>query len=155
MKKLLPLMLLGLTVLPAPLFSAQRVTQAAGQAVTVYKSPHCGCCSGWVKHLEAAGFAVVVKDVDDVQPVKRREAVPEAVESCHTARVGKYTVEGHVPAHVIKRMLRERPAIRGIAVPGMPAGSPGMESMTPVRYQVLAFKGDGSTSVYATIDPSK
>ena len=96
-----------------------------------------------------------VKDVDDVTPVKKNASVPEKLRSCHTAQVGKYVVEGHVPASVVKRLLAERPRVLGIAVAGMPVGSPGMEGANPERYQVMAFKADGSSTVYATIEPTK
>ena len=129
--------------------AAQQVP--AGPAVTVYKSPTCGCCSKWITHLQQAGFVVTAHDTDNVAPIKRQHGVPQALESCHTALVAGYVVEGHVPADVIQRLLRERPAIAGIAVPGMPAGSPGMEGLGgPERqpYNVMAFRAEGGWSVY-------
>ncbi len=122
---------------------------ALAAEVTVYKSPTCGCCKEWVKHLQANGFTVVAKDVPDVAPYKKANSVPPMLGSCHTARVNGYTIEGHVPAADIKRLLKERPAVRGLAVPGMPAGSPGMEGLFTQRYEVLTFDQDGRTSVYA------
>jgi hypothetical protein len=117
--------------------------------VMVYKSPTCGCCGAWIEHLEAAGFQVAVQNRPDVTPVKRRYNVPQALWSCHTAVIGDYVVEGHVPAAEIERMLSERPQILGLAVAGMPAGSPGMEVPGYSQpYDVHAFASDGM-SVYA------
>jgi hypothetical protein len=113
------------------------------EAVTVYKSPTCGCCSEWVKHLRANGFRVETNDLNDVSPIRRRYAVPSALASCHTAVVGGYAIEGHVPASDIMRLLRERPKIIGLSVPGMVAGSPGMEQGAPQAYEALAFDDRG------------
>jgi hypothetical protein len=118
--------------------------------VTVFKSPTCGCCKEWVEHLRKHAFTVTSKDTADVSGVKRTAGVPERLHSCHTAFVNGYVVEGHVPAADIQRMLKDKPKIDGIAVPGMPAGSPGMEvGSRRDAYDVIAFKRDGSTSVYA------
>lgn len=121
-----------------------------GPAITVYKSPSCGCCANWVDHLRAAGFAVTVRDTSDVGVVKTARGVPPALASCHTAVAAGYVFEGHVPADLIRRFLKEAPAAAGLAVPGMPAGSPGMEGPSPVRYDVVTFDSRGRTSVYAT-----
>jgi hypothetical protein len=123
--------------------------QSALPSVTVYKSPACGCCGEWVKHVQANGFRVDVKDVEDVTPIKQRFGVPEALGSCHTATVGGYVVEGHVPAGDIKRLLREKPSAVGLAVPGMPIGSPGMEQGKPEPYSTLLFDERGRTTVFA------
>ncbi len=117
--------------------------------VTVYKLASCGCCAQWVQHLREHGYQVTTEDVADVAPIKQKYHVPDAVASCHTALVGGYVVEGHVPADVISKMLRERPKIAGIGVPGMPQGAPGMESPTPQHYDVLSFDTQGHTAVYA------
>ena len=118
--------------------------------MVVYKSPTCGCCDGWIDHVRAAGFRVVPRDTKDVGEVKRRLGVLPMLTSCHTATIAGYVVEGHVPAGAIQRLLEERPAIVGIAVAGMPAGSPGMESATPFEhYDVIAFDKEGRTSVFA------
>ena len=124
---------------------------AAEGVVTVYKTPTCGCCAKWVDHLKEHGFTVEVVDQPDVSPVKREHSVPQAFASCHTALVDGYAIEGHVPADVIARLLRERPKVAGIAVPGMPIGSPGMEvpGRAPDRYDVLTFDKQGKTAVYA------
>jgi hypothetical protein len=120
--------------------------------VTVYKSATCGCCTEWVAHLRRHGFPVKTEDVAELQPVKARHGVPAELQSCHTALVAGYVVEGHVPAGLIERLLRERPKVIGLAVPGMPAGSSGMEvpGARAERYQVLAFDRSGKTRVFAT-----
>jgi hypothetical protein len=120
--------------------------------VTVFKSPTCNCCKKWVAHMRENGFTVRTKDRQDVQPVKNKLGVPGKLRSCHTARVGGEVVEGHVPASLVKTYLRSDSArATGLAVPGMPVGSPGME--VPGRdaqpYQVMAFTGDGRAGVYA------
>jgi hypothetical protein len=121
-----------------------------GQTITVYKSATCGCCSMWVEHLREAGFTVVAEDVTNLAQIKAEHGVTSELATCHTAIVDGYVVEGHVPADVIGRLLEERPSVAGIAVPGMPIGSPGME-MGDRRdpYNVLAFDDDGNTEVYA------
>jgi hypothetical protein len=122
--------------------AAAAQAQAEPATVQVYKSPSCSCCQGWVEHLRSEGFAVTVQDLDDLTAIKRMAGVPDRLQSCHTAVVEGYTVEGHVPAVAIERLLQERPDIDGLAAPGMPAGSPGMPSPTPERYDVMAFDGD-------------
>ncbi|MBD3610264.1 MAG: DUF411 domain-containing protein [Gammaproteobacteria bacterium] len=118
-------------------------------AITVYKSPTCGCCKKWVTHLEDNGFDVEAKNVRNVAPIKDENGVPRRMRSCHTAVVGGYVVEGHVPASDIKRMLKEQPNIRGLAVPGMPVGSPGMEQGSRKDpYPVVAFDKKGNLAVY-------
>ncbi|MBF0247967.1 MAG: DUF411 domain-containing protein [Alphaproteobacteria bacterium] len=118
--------------------------------VDVYKSPLCGCCSEWVEHMRAAGFPVNVRDVEDMTPLKKMAGVPEEMESCHTAVVDGYLVEGHVPASDVKRLLTERPEARGLSAPGMPVGSPGMEQgghKDP--YDVILFGGKTGDRVYS------
>jgi len=124
---------------------------AKGPRVVVHKSESCGCCKLWVDHLAHAGFTVDVINESNLGPIKERVGVPYGKGSCHTAEVGGYFVEGHVPAADIKRLLRERPKAKGLTVPGMPAGSPGMEvpSGQVDPYDVLLIGNDGSTSVYA------
>ncbi|MGI9385016.1 MAG: DUF411 domain-containing protein [Methyloligellaceae bacterium] len=118
--------------------------------MTVWKSPLCGCCGKWVEHMQAAGFKVVTKEVKALDTVKRLAGVPEALQACHTAEVGGYTVEGHVPAADVKRLLATKPNVRGLAVPGMPSGSPGMENGEREAYDVLTFARDGRTEVFAS-----
>lgn len=136
------------------LFSAATAqpAPAANIPVTVYKTATCGCCAKWNDHMKAAGFAVTSNDLPDVAPIKNQHGIPVQTRSCHTALVGGYVVEGHVPADVIKKLLRERPAVAGIAAPGMPLGSPGMEMPDGRKdtYQIVAFDKQGKTSVYAT-----
>ncbi|MEM8484496.1 MAG: DUF411 domain-containing protein [Bacteroidota bacterium] len=119
--------------------------------MVVYKTPTCGCCKKWVTHLETAGFTVKTTDLDDLSDIKTQFGVPQKLRSCHTAVVDGYIVEGHVPADVVEKMLREKPDIAGISVPGMPIGSPGMEveGRPADRYNVMAFNKNGQTSIYA------
>jgi hypothetical protein len=129
---------------------AARPLRAAAQP-SVPSDPNCGCCAEWVTHVKQAGFAVTVRDIADMASVKASFGVPDALGSCHTAKVGPYVVEGHVPADLIKRLLREQPAGRGLAVPGMPMGSPGMEQGgRKDAYDVLLFDKAGKTKVYAS-----
>ena len=120
--------------------------------VEVYKSPTCGCCSKWVDHLRSHGFQVRVTDTETIDQLKTKHGVPRQVRSCHTALVGGYVVEGHVPAADVQRLLKERPSIAGIGVPGMPIGSPGMEvaGVKPQVFDVIAFAKDGSTRVFSS-----
>ena len=119
--------------------------------VTVYKSPTCNCCSKWMNHLRKNGFTVTGSDRSDMQPVKQELGVPRMLASCHTAVVGGYVVEGHVPAQDVKRLLREQPDVTGLTVPGMPIGSPGMERGDRVDpYRVMAFSEDGRAGVFNT-----
>ena len=131
-------------------------TAMVAEAV-VYKSPTCGCCTGWIEHLRANGFEAEPVDLEQYAELSAKKAehgVPSQLASCHTARIGGYTIEGHVPAEVVARLLREQPDdIVGLAVPGMPIGSPGMEGPNPEVYDVIAFDEAGNQSVYATIDP--
>jgi hypothetical protein len=122
---------------------------AAGQAVTVHLTPTCGCCGKWVEHLKAAGFNVTTNVTTKLDAVPERQRVPSQLRTCHTAVVGPYLVEGHVPVDVIQKMLKEKPKVAGIAVPGMPIGSPGMEGPNPRPYSVVAFTADGATSEFA------
>lgn len=119
--------------------------------VTVHKTPACGCCSVWVEHMRQAGFVVETVDIDDLGPVKAELGVPYGKGSCHTARVGPYFVEGHVPAGDIKRLLAERPQALGLVLPGMPMGSPGMEMPDGSRqaFTVELVTPDGGTTAWA------
>lgn len=119
--------------------------------ITVYKNRYCGCCHAWIDHLRASGLSVAVQDVDSTYPLRSEFGVPDSMASCHTAIAGDYWVEGHVPADLVQRLLAEQPAdIEGIAVPGMPIGSPGMEGPNAVTYDVVAYARDATTSIYAT-----
>lgn len=126
--------------------------------MTVYKSASCGCCAAWVDHARKHGFTVRVVDTEDLASVKREMGIPTRLQSCHTVMVGTYVVEGHVPADDVKKLLATKPKVRGLAVPGMPVGSPGMEQGPTAgydRYEVLAFTAAGVTSVFATHGPPK
>ena len=121
----------------------------SAEKMTVYKSPTCGCCSDWAEHMKKAGFDVEIRQVPDVLPYEQKFGVPQQLASCHVATVGGYVVEGHVPAADVKRLLRERPKATGIAVPGMPVGSPGMEQgPRKDRYETLLFDASGRFTVF-------
>lgn len=125
------------------------VAQAKTSDVTVYASPTCGCCHEWVKHLQSNGFSVKTQMMDDVSVIKNKFQVPGKLQSCHTAVVGGYVVEGHVPATAIKKLLATKPAVKGLAVPGMPIGSPGMEQGNMKEaYNVMSFTDKGKESVF-------
>lgn len=118
--------------------------------LVVHKSPTCGCCALWVDHMRKAGFAAKVNDVDNMSPIKERVGVPYGMGSCHTAEVGGYFIEGHVPAEQVLRLLKEKPKAKGLTVPNMPIGSPGMEhGNTQQPYEVHLVNNDGTTTVYA------
>lgn len=145
----------SLSLLAMTAFGVPQVGMAAIQleTVTVWKTPTCGCCKDWVIHLRKEGFNVVANDVPDTAPIRQKLGLPAKFGSCHTAQVGGYVIEGHVPASEVKRLLREKPAAIGLAVPGMPVGSPGMEmkgDMLGVRdaYDVVLVTRDGSSRVY-------
>ena len=126
------------------------VTMAqSAERVEVFKSPYCGCCEKWVDHMRKAGFDVVTKDVNDVPAARKAVGMPERFGSCHTAKVGGYAVEGHVPAGDVVRLLKEKPKAVGLAAPGMPQGSPGMESNNPQPYDTLLVQADGSYKLFA------
>lgn len=132
------------------------VVEAAPPAPTltgmvVHKSAYCGCCGLWVEHMHEAGFAVEVRNVDNLNPIKQRVGVPPGKGSCHTAQIGNYFIEGHVPADDVKRLLAEQPDARGLVLPGMPKGSPGMEvpDGSIDAYTVELVANDGSTSAFA------
>ena len=131
--------------------NTENVISNAVPAITVYKSPTCGCCTGWVTYLEDEGFAVTAIDHDDVDSIKAEHGLHDpALKSCHTALVDGYVVEGHVPVNDILRLLREKPKdVVGITAPGMPMMSPGMGSLTPKDYSVLSFTKSGETTVYS------
>lgn len=122
--------------------------QAAGPAIQVYKTRTCGCCAKWVSHLKENGFSPVVTDVPSTAAYREKYGIPGELSSCHTAVVEGYSIEGHVPASDIKRLLRQKPRARGLAVPGMPIGSPGMEGPGRQAYEVLLVKQDGSAAVF-------
>ena len=140
-RRFMPLVTASLIALPALAGAAQPV-------IEVYKTASCGCCKGWVKHLEENGFKVKAHDVENPGDYRQKFGIPEALGSCHSARVGKYALEGHVPAADIKRLLASKPKATGLAVPAMPLGSPGMEGPRKDPYDVLLVKKDGTNTVF-------
>ena len=133
----------------------REATEAAAPKIVVHRDANCGCCHLWVEHLRKEGFTVDDRFEDAMSPVKERLGILPAHASCHTAEIEGYVVEGHVPASDIRRLLREKPAIRGLVLPGMPLGSPGMEvdGVDAPPYTVLALDEDGSTKPYAEHKP--
>jgi hypothetical protein len=130
--------------------------QPALPTMVVHKTPTCGCCEKWVSHMRQAGFTLDVRNIDDTTAERAKAGVPSELASCHTGVVDGYAVEGHIPATVVKRMLQERPKIAGIAAPGMPVGSPGMEQPGYGEpYDVIAFDKSGKRSVYERVTPAK
>lgn len=140
-RRFMPLVAAGLVALPALAGAAQPV-------IEVYKTATCGCCKGWVKHLEDSGFKVKAHDVENPGDYRQKFGIPNELGSCHSARVGGYALEGHVPAADVKRLLASKPKATGLAVPAMPLGSPGMEGPRKDPYDVFLVKKDGSTTVF-------
>lgn len=132
----------------ALLLALSGLAGAAG-VLEVYKSPYCGCCGDWVEHMRANGFEVEVHDTDNMQPVKERAGIQAGMGSCHTAFIDGYSIEGHVPAEDVKRLLEQKPDARGLTVPGMPMGSPGMEGPRQDSYKVILFRDSGANEVFA------
>ena len=150
--RLVTAFLAGLTAVAMVAAVAQKPAepQAPAGVMTVYKTPTCGCCKLWIDHMTAAGFQVRAVDMEDITEVKQASGVPMRLRTCHTAIIDGYVVEGHVPADLVKKMLAEKPKVAGIAVPGMPVGSPGMEQGSQKDpYDVLLFDKTGKTTVYA------
>ncbi|MFD1328018.1 DUF411 domain-containing protein [Mycoplana ramosa] len=127
--------------------------RAGGESILVYKDPNCGCCQAWADAMKAAGFSVKIENVDDLGAIKQRFAIPAQLQGCHTAIVAGYYLEGHVPLDAVSRLLAERPAVVGLAVPGMPSGSLGMGDDPGASYDVLAVSKDGSSRVYQEVRP--
>jgi hypothetical protein len=150
-------LLLALAATPAALLAAHaQANPFKLPTVHVWKSPTCGCCTAWVDHMRAAGFTVSITEVDDTGPTRKRLGMPAKLGSCHTALVGGYVLEGHVPADDVKRLLRTKTAGLGLSVPGMPVGSPGMEMGPRLDpYDVLLVQRDGRTSVFSHYPKTK
>ncbi len=130
--------------------SGRAAARPPATRITVYKDPNCGCCVAWNDAMRKAGFQIDVRDTANLASVKGSLGVPDALASCHTGVAAGYLFEGHVPPDLVQKVLRERPALIGLFVPGMPAGSPGMEMPNPERYDVIALGRDQRRSVYAT-----
>src|SRR5687767_10431048 len=147
----IPLVALAVPIAAAAV-SVTAHEQAPPVAVTVYKNAQCGRCKRWLEHLRKEGFNVTAKDVDDLAAIKSKLGVPASLGACHTAIVGAYVVEGHVPAADIRKLLAEKPKVAGIGVPGMPLGSPGMEApgIPADKYDVMAFAKDGKQRLFAS-----
>ena len=146
----------GLVVVGGAFAFLQKDVSAS--TVVVYKSPTCGCCAKWIEHLEESGFDVDVREETDMNSVKAKHGVRPEYSSCHTALVDGYVIEGHVPADQIVRLLAEKPEVLGISAPGMPVGSPGMESNNPSQHQdydVVTFDGSGNTELFARIEAKR
>jgi len=124
-------------------------TSLMAAEVLVYKTPTCGCCTAWIDHLKTHGFDVKSVDLRDLTKIKQQHGVTRELASCHTALIDGYVIEGHVPATDIKRLLQERPPVAGLAVPGMPMGSPGMEGPVSEPYAVVSFEKSGRTAVFS------
>ena len=140
-------LLVALMIGSAAVGANQSVMAAPLPKVVISKDPSCGCCTAWAHHIQAAGFPVEVRETNEIEQLKSRLRVPRALASCHTAEVDGYTIEGHIPADAIKRLLIERPHAKGLAVPGMPIGSPGMEvqGLESDTYDVVLFGSAGQT----------
>ena len=130
--------------------ASYRIRGQQSPKVDVYKDPTCGCCANWVTHMKMRGFDTTVMDVPDIAAVKTKYHVPNQLRSCHTALVGGYVIEGHVPASDVQRLLKQRPKVVGLAVPGMPIGSPGMEGQNGRPYDVLTFDAAGKSLMIFT-----
>jgi hypothetical protein len=119
--------------------------------VTLYKSPECGCCEGYAAYLRKHGFAVTVKATDNLAEISRKAGIPAELQGCHTAFIGDYVVDGHVPVEAINKLLAERPTVNGLTLPGMPEGSPGMSGKKAGLFKVLAIAADGKSSLYLAL----
>ncbi|CAN5629650.1 DUF411 domain-containing protein [soil metagenome] len=137
---------------PPPLAAAAATAATAPDSLTlvVYKEATCPCCTAWVNYMRANGFRVEAHNVSDLDAVKRKHDIAPGLQSCHTTEVGGYYVEGHVPVELVRKLLAERPRIAGIAVPGMPVGSPGMEVGPPEPYDILAVDSAGRTAIFGS-----
>lgn len=141
--------LVTISLTTAAVRSGSPIPPAKKPTITVYKDPSCGCCKNWIAYLARHGYTVVAKDTPDMTEIKHSLGVPAGLTACHTAVVNGYIVEGHVSAEDIDRLLAQKPTIAGIAVPGMPMSSPGMDGPRTQGYQVISFDKTGHTKVFA------
>lgn len=128
--------------------SSQETPVVPGQAITVFKSPTCGCCAVYTRYLDNKGYDVTINEIPDTSTEQKKYGVPNQMRSCHTSIVGNYFVEGHVPIEAIEKLLAEKPSIKGIAMPGMPAGSPGMPGSKSGPFIIYAINNDGSVQEF-------
>ena len=142
--------LVTITITTAAVRNGSSVPPAKKPTITVYKDPSCGCCKNWIAYLARHGYTVVAKDTPDMTEIKHSLGVPDKLAACHSAVVNGYLIEGHVSAEDIDRLLAQKPTIAGIAVPGMPMSSPGMDGPRTTGYQVLSFDKTGRTKVFAS-----
>jgi hypothetical protein len=138
-------------LISASVFALTGPTYAAPPSVTLYKNPECGCCDGYADYLRHSGFTVTAKATNDLSEISRKAGIPPDLQGCHTAFIGDYVVDGHVPVEAIKKLLAERPTIKGITLPGMPMGSPGMTGDKAEPFTVYAIGKDGKPRVYMTV----
>jgi hypothetical protein len=131
------------------LFTSSAANAGEQPEATLYKRPFCGCCDGHADHLRANGYKVTIVQTKNLSLIKKKHGVPQEFEGCHTIEIGGYVVEGHVPASIIGKLLKERPAIRGISLPGMPEGSPGMSGVKSAPFEIHQFTADGQSKIYA------
>jgi len=144
------------TAMASVVVASARPVGASQTRMTVYKDPSCGCCGAWATAMGNAGFQVDLREVDDLDSIKRKYRVPQTAEGCHTAVLGPYFIEGHVPLDAVKRLRNEVPDILGIAVPAMPLGSLGMgDDPSVASYDVLSVSRSGETAVYMSVRPTK
>lgn len=137
------------TLLLVALLGAASVSAQSAESIEVFKNSLCGCCGQWAEHLRQNGFQVQTHNVNDVPAARKKLGMPDRLGSCHTAKIGGYVIEGHVPAADIRRLLKEKPKALGLALPSMVSGSPGMEGGQAVPYETLLVQADGSTRVFA------
>jgi hypothetical protein len=138
-------------ILAASAVALPGLARAAPVAVTLYKNPQCDCCEGYADYLRGHGFAVTVKPTNDLTEISRKAGIPADLQGCHTAFIADYVVDGHVPVEAINKLLAEHPAIKGLTLPGMPEGSPGMYGKKTGRFTVYAIAEDGKSSVFVTL----
>lgn len=148
MKNKIAIIILPLIILAGLIYLRVNKEAKASEVITVYQTSTCGCCKKWVKHLENAGFRVETVMTEDLAPVKVANGITPDIASCHTAKVAGYVVEGHVPVRAIRKLLSTKPDIKGISVPGMPMGSPGMEGPRVEKYDVVSFMESGKQEVF-------
>lgn len=156
MKRIIFIALAGVVICTLTIIGFSLRPDAAPQqwaSMVVYKSPTCGCCVEWIKHMQKAGFNVEARDMRDMGSVKARLGVPSTVTSCHTSVIDGYVIEGHVPAPYVKELLEEKPELSGISVPGMPIGSPGMEGPNAQPYEIVTFHNKEVTGIFARVEP--